>query len=59
MYSLRDINDLTKITDAPIEISIKFRKMKSIKFSCGKTKLTRQERKRGWCATKLDRKGII
>ena len=54
---MQDINDLTTLSDAPIEISIKLRKRKAINFHCGKTELTEKERKTGWCATKLDAKG--
>ena len=59
MYGLQDINDLTKISDAPIEISIKIRKKKTLNFHCGKTELTENEKKTGWCATKLDARGML
>ena len=59
MYGLKDINEWTKLLDAPIEISIKIRKKKTINFHCGKTELTENEKKTGWCATKLDNKGIF
>ena len=60
MYGLKDINEWTKLSGAPIEISIKIRKTKTINFHCGKTELTEIEKKTaGWCATKLDFKGIF
>ena len=51
---------MTRITGAPIEISIKLPNKKTIKFNCGKTELTEEkEWKKGWCATKLDNYGML
>ena len=55
---MNDINDLTTLSDAPVEIQIKLREKGTISFHCGKTELTENEKRRGWCATKLDAKGI-
>ena len=50
---------MTTFTEAPIEITIKIRNnKKTINFHCGKTQLTETERKTGWCATKLDFRGM-
>ena len=58
-----DINGLSAYTKAPIEIEIKINgrnnKKSSIIFHCGKTELIEDEKKTGWCATKLDREGRI
>ena len=59
MYSLKDINDLTTLSDAPIEISIRRKKKKTLNFHCGKTELADVEKKTGWCATKLDYRGML
>ena len=59
MYGFNDINGLTKLTDAPVEIQIELRKRKTINFHCGKTELEENERKTGWCATKLDARGML
>ena len=63
-YQDQDINELTKLTGAPIEIEIRIKskdknknKKNSINFHCGKTELSEKEKKTGWCATKLDRQG--
>ena len=50
---------MTKLSDAPVEIQIELRKRKKINFHCGKTELTENERKTGWCATKLDGRGML
>ena len=55
-----DINDMTTtLSKAPIEIQIKIKKKKTINFHCGKTELTKDEQKTGWCATKLDARGML
>ena len=59
MYGLKDINDWTKYSDAPIEISIPIRNKKSINFHCGKTHLTKLESKDGWCATRQDKSSMF
>lgn len=61
-YQDQDINELTKLTGAPIEIEIRIKSRKknkknSINFHCGKTQLDDEEKENGWCATKLDRQG--
>ena len=63
-YYLQDINDMTEQTDAPVEISIKIPRKKSINFHCGRTRPgTDREREKwnkvGWCATRLDDLGMF
>ena len=56
---MKDINEWTKLWDTPIEISIKIKKEKTLNFHCGKTELADVEKKTGWCATKLDYRGML
>ena len=59
MYNMMDINDISKSTGTPVEILISIKKNKDRVFHCGKTQLSDKERKKGWCATKLDSEGFL
>ena len=61
MYNMMDINDISKSTGTPVEIliSTKEKNKKHRVFHCGKTQLSDAERKKGWCATKLDSEGFV
>ena len=55
-----DINDITRKLGSAVEVQVRAKKnnkTKIIPFHCGLTRLTDRERKSGWCATSLDRKG--
>ena len=60
-YANMDINELSRSTSTPIEIVITTRRKKkrTMTFHCGKTQLSDEEQKRGWCATKLDWHSMI
>ena len=61
VYNMMDINDISQSTGTPIEILIRTKrnKKKDLVFHCGKTQLSDEERKKGWCATKLDSEGML
>ena len=55
-----DINDIIRKLGSAVEVQVRAKKnnrTKIIPFHCGLTRLTDRERKSGWCATSLDRKG--
>ena len=60
-YNKMDINEMSRSTRTPVEIVITTRRKKkrTMTFHCGKTQLSDEEQKRGWCATKVDWDGMI
>ena len=58
VYNFMDINEMSEMANSPVEITTtNSRTKKEKKFVCGKIELKDEERKNGWCATKLDSKG--